>query len=75
MRISNKQLAHTVVKVLIKEDFSSVTSEFEEILQKIASDVASGVIFEKLPPSELLNKTEQYSSNLQDLTVKSEETM
>lgn len=75
MRISNKQLAYTVVKVLTKEDFSSVTSEFEEILQKIASDVASGVIFEKLPPSELLNKTEQYSSNLQDLTVKSEETM
>ena len=64
-----------MVKVLTKEDFSSVTSEFEEILQKIASDVASGVIFEKLPPSELLNKTEQYSSNLQDATMKSEETM
>lgn len=64
-----------MVKVLIKEDFSSVTSEFEEILQKIASDVASGVIFEKLPPSELLNKTEQYISNLQDSTMKSEETM
>ena len=64
-----------MVKVLTKEDFSSVTSEFEEILQKIASDVASGVIFEKLPPSELLNKTEQYISNLQDATMKSEETM
>ncbi len=75
MRISNKQLAYAVVKVLIKEDFSSVTSEFEEILQKIASDVASGVNFEKLPPSELLNKTEQYISNLQDATMKSEETM
>ena len=73
--MSNKQLAYAIVKVLIKEDFSSVTSEFEEILQKIASDVASGVIFEKLPPSELLNKTEQYISNLQDLTMKSEETM
>jgi len=75
MQISNKQLAYAMVKVLTKEDFSSVTSEFEEILQKIASDVASGVIFEKLPPSELLNKTEQYISNLQDLTMKSEETM
>ena len=64
-----------MVKVLTKEDFSSVTSEFEEILQKIASDVASGVIFEKLPPSELLNNTEQYISNLQDSTMKSEETM
>jgi len=44
-------------------------------LQKLASDVASGVIFEKLTPSELLNKTEHYINGLKDLANKSEELM
>jgi hypothetical protein len=60
---------------LIKEEFNQVISEFEEILQKVASNVASGVIFEKLPPSELLNKTEHYVNGLRDLAIKSEEIM
>jgi len=60
---------------LIREEFNQVTSELEEILQKIASDVASGVIFEKLPPSELLQKTEQYIDNLKGSAAKSEELM
>ena len=50
-------------------------SEFEEIIQKIASDVASGAIFEKLPPSELLKKTEHYVDNLKDLATESKEIM
>lgn len=60
---------------MIKEEFNQIISEFEEILQKVASDVASGVIFEKLPPSELLNKTEHYVNGLRDSTIKSEEIM
>jgi len=60
---------------LIKREFNQVISEFEEISQKIASDVASGVIFEKLPPPELLNKTEHYVHSLKDLAIKSEELM
>jgi hypothetical protein len=63
------------VWVLIKEEFNQTISEFEEILQKVASDVASGVIFEKLSPSELLNKTEYYVNGLKDLANKSEELM
>lgn len=63
------------MKVLTKEEFNQVISEFEEILQKIASDVASGAIFEKLPPSELLNKTEHFIGSLKDLAIKSEELM
>jgi len=60
---------------LIKEEFNEKISEFEEIIQKIASDVASGAIYEKLPPSELLNNTEHYVNRLRDLAMKSEETM
>ena len=60
---------------LIKEEFDEKISEFEEIMQKIASDVASGTIFEKLPPSELLNKTEHYINRLKDLATESKETM
>jgi len=60
---------------LIKEEFEEKISEFEGIIQKIASDVASGEIFEKLPPSELLNKTEHYVNRLRDLATESEENM
>jgi len=60
---------------LIKEEFNEKISDFEEITQKIASDVASGAIYEKLPPSELLNKTEHYINRLRDLATESEEIM
>jgi hypothetical protein len=60
---------------LIKEEFNEELGKFEEIIQRIASDVASGAIFEKLPPSELLKKTEYYVDNLKDLAIKSEELM
>jgi len=60
---------------LIKEEFNETISDFEETMQKIASDVASGAIFEKLPPSELLNKTEHYINRLRDLATESEEIM
>lgn len=60
---------------MIKEEINEKISEFEEIMQKIASDVASGAIFEKLPPSELLNKTEHYVNRLRDLATESEENM
>jgi len=61
------------VKNLFKEDFNQVISKLEEILQKIAGDIASGMIFEKLSPSELLNKTEHYVRSLKDLATKSEQ--
>ncbi len=60
---------------MIKEEFNEEIGKFEEIIQKIASDVASGAIFEKLPPPELLNKTEHYVDSLKDLAMKSEELM
>ena len=61
--------------VLIKEEFNEKISEFEEILQKVASDIASGVLFEKLPPSELLGKTEEHINRLKDIAARAEEIM
>ncbi len=60
---------------LVEEEFSTKAKEFEEVLQKIASDIASGVLSEKLQPSELLKKTEQYVIRLTNLTTSSEELM
>jgi len=60
---------------LIKGEFTEKISEFEEALQKVASDIASGVLFDKLPPSELLNKTEDYINRLKDLTISIKELM
>jgi hypothetical protein len=60
---------------LIRETFEENIAEFEGILQKAASDIAGGVLFEKLPPQELLKKTEHYTSRLTDLATNSEEFM
>ncbi|MGC8895408.1 MAG: hypothetical protein ACP5LB_01395 [Candidatus Bathyarchaeia archaeon] len=60
---------------MVKEEFDGKIGEFEGILQKIASDIASGVLSEKLPPSELLGKTENYTNYLKDLVKNSEELM
>jgi len=60
---------------LIREDFDEKIAEFEGILQKVASDIASGVLFEKLPPAELLGKTEHQVNRLMDLATDSEELM
>lgn len=58
---------------MIKEELDRKVSEFEEILQKVAGDIAGGVLFEKLTPSELLAKTEPYVNRLRDLVRSSEE--
>ncbi|MGQ9531000.1 MAG: hypothetical protein ACUVQX_03610 [Candidatus Bathycorpusculaceae bacterium] len=60
---------------MVKEEFNEKIVEFEGILQKVASDIASGILSEKLPPSELLRKTENYISRLKELAESSEELM
>jgi sugar-specific transcriptional regulator TrmB len=60
---------------LFKEDFEEKIREFEEVLQKVASEIASGVVSEKLPPSELLTKTENGVNRMKDLATSSEELM
>jgi len=64
-----------LVRCVIREEFEARVSEFEEVLQKLASDIASGAVSEKLSPSELLKKTEQYVNRLGALTKDSEEHM
>lgn len=58
-----------------KEQLDRKIGDFEEILQDIAGSMASGVLSEKLSPSELLEKTELYVNVLTDLAASSEELM
>lgn len=59
----------------MKGELDNRIQEFEDLLQKIASDMAKGVIHENFPPSALLQKTEKYVDRLKDLAVNSEEFM
>lgn len=59
----------------MKEEFDENIKEFEAPLQKMASEIASGAVYEKLPPQELLNKTEAYITRLNNLTERAEEIM
>ena len=60
---------------MIREEFEQRINEFEGILQKVASDIAGGILVERLPPSELLTKTEGYVTRLGNLASASEELM
>jgi sugar-specific transcriptional regulator TrmB len=60
---------------MIKEELDEKIGEFEKILQKLASDITSRMLSEKLPPSDLLKKTEQSINRLADLATNSEELM
>jgi sugar-specific transcriptional regulator TrmB len=60
---------------MIKEELDEKIGEFEKILQKLASDITSRILSEKLPPSDLLKKTEQSTNRLADLATNSEELM
>jgi hypothetical protein len=52
---------------LIHERFRTQLSEFEENLQKLAKDIASGIIFERLEPSELWKRAENTVTRLKEL--------
>jgi hypothetical protein len=60
---------------LIRHELDKRISEFEQILQKIASAIASGVLSEKLPPSKLLEKTEKYVACLSEVAASTQESM
>jgi uncharacterized coiled-coil protein SlyX len=60
---------------LIKEELDTRTSEFEELLQKVASAIASGALSERLSPSKLLEKTENYINRLSELATSNQESM
>jgi hypothetical protein len=60
---------------LARGEFEEEIREFEDILQKVAGEIASGMLSEKLPPSELLKKAENHVNRLRDLATISQETM
>lgn len=60
---------------MIEEELEARTIEFEQLLQKVASAIASGVLSEKLPPSKLLEKTENYINRLSELATSNQESM
>jgi uncharacterized coiled-coil protein SlyX len=63
------------VQCLILEELEARTSEFEQLLEKIATAIATGVFSEKLPPSKLLEKTENYINRLLELATNNQESM
>jgi len=52
---------------MITESFRRDINEFEELLQKIATDITSGVIFERLLPAEIWNRSESSATDLSNL--------
>jgi len=57
------------------EDYGLNISQFEELLQKITANMASGIIFERLPPSELWSRSETDVTSLRGLAERLKETM
>jgi len=57
------------------EDYSRRIDEFESLLQKIATDITSGVIFERLPPTELWSKAEPLIASFRGLAERLTEAM
>ena len=52
---------------MVYEKFRTQLSQFEENLQKLAKDIASGIIFERLEPNELWKRAEETVTNLTQL--------
>ena len=56
-------------------DFDRRISEFEKLLQKMATEITSGVIFERLLPMDLWRKAEESVTTLRSLTERLTESM
>ena len=48
-------------------DYGQSVSQFEELLQKITSNMTTGIVFERLPPPELWKRSETDVTSLQSL--------
>lgn len=60
---------------MIHENYGERIENFERMLQKVATDIASGTFFERLPPMDLWKKTETHITRLGDLAKGCRETM
>lgn len=55
------------VQLVLIDDYNQSVSQFEDLLQKITSGMTTGVVFERLPPSELWRRSEADVTSLQSL--------
>jgi len=60
---------------MIREDFGKLSKEFEETLQHLATDITTGVLFERLPPMDLWKRAEASVTRLKDLAESCKESM
>jgi hypothetical protein len=60
---------------MILEDYGRQIDEFERVLQKFASDITSGAVFERLPPLDLWSRAETPVTNLKNLAEALKKTM
>jgi len=63
------------VTVLTLEEFGHRVDELEAVLQKVATDIASGVLLERAQPMDLWNRTEASVTLLKMLAENCRETM
>lgn len=55
---------------MLIEDYSLSINRFEGLLQKITANTTSGILFERLPPSEIWERSETDVTSLQNLVQK-----
>ena len=63
------------VQLVLIDDFNQSVSQLEELLQKITSDMTTGIVFERLQPSELWGRSETDVTSLRSLTEQLREFM
>jgi len=63
------------VNLLITGEFSRRVDELEAVLQKVATDIASGVLLERVQPMDLWNRSEASVTLLKMLAENCRETM
>ena len=61
--------------MLVLEEFSHRVSELETVLQKVATEIASGALLERVQPMDLWNKSEASVTLLKMLAENCRETM
>ena len=55
------------VQLVLIDDFNQSVRQLEELLQKITSDMTTGIVFERLQPSELWGRSEIDVTSLRSL--------
>jgi hypothetical protein len=60
---------------MLRKEFDRLAKEFEEMLQQLATNTTTGVLFERLPPMDLWKHTETDVTRLKELAENCKELM